>query len=59
MPAVNKMNTPVGIDIHEVEGRYAGVGGFTVGFESFKQDFDPAPYSAVCPTTGALASTGA
>lgn len=44
MPAANKMITPVSVDLDEIEGRYAELGDVTVGFETFKQDFDPAPY---------------
>lgn len=44
MPAANKMITPVSVDLDEIEGRYADLGDVTVGFETFKQDFDPAPY---------------
>jgi hypothetical protein len=44
MPAASKMITPIAIDTAELEGRYAEVGEFTVGFETFKLDFDPAPF---------------
>ena len=44
MPSANRMTTPVAIDEPEIEGRYAPLGEYTVSFESFKQDVDPAPY---------------
>jgi hypothetical protein len=43
------MATPVAVDIAEVEGRYAPLGSFTVGFETFKVDVDPAPLYAGLP----------
>lgn len=43
MPSANKLATPAAIDIDEIEGRYADLDGYTVGFETFKQDADPAP----------------
>ena len=43
MPGANKMTTPVAVDLPEIEGRYAEVGEYTIGFESFPQDVDPAP----------------
>ena len=44
MPSANRMTTPIAVDQPEIEGRYAALGGYTVSFESFKQDTDPAPY---------------
>jgi hypothetical protein len=49
MPHANQMSTPVAIDIDEIEGRYAQLDGYTVGFETFKQDADPAPLFAGLP----------
>jgi hypothetical protein len=43
------MSTPVGVDIEPLEGRYAPLGDYTVGFETFKQDVDPAPYFTGLP----------
>jgi hypothetical protein len=44
MPSANRTTTPVAIDEPEIEGRYAELGGYTVGFETFKQTVDAAPY---------------
>jgi hypothetical protein len=44
MPSAQKSTTPVGIDIDIVEGRYAELGEYTVGFETFKRHVDTAPY---------------
>lgn len=49
MPSANRMSTPIGIDEDVIEGRYATVGDYTVGFETFKQDVDPAPLFAGLP----------
>jgi hypothetical protein len=49
MPHANQMSTPVAVDIDEIEGRYAELDGYTVGFETFKQDADPAPLFAGLP----------
>jgi hypothetical protein len=43
------MSTPVAIDIDEIQGRYAVLDGYTVGFETFKRDGDPAPLFAGLP----------
>jgi hypothetical protein len=37
------MSTPVAVDLDEIQGRYAPLGQYTVAFETFKQDADPAP----------------
>jgi hypothetical protein len=37
------------VDEPQIEGRYAALGGYTVGFETFRQDTDPAPYFAGLP----------
>lgn len=42
MPSANKMSTPVGLDLPEIQGRYAELDGYTVGFESYAEDSDPA-----------------
>jgi hypothetical protein len=49
MPSANAAATPVAVDLPEIEGRYAPLGGYTVGFETFKQSFDPAPYFVGLP----------
>lgn len=43
MPRTSKQEAPVLLDEDVVEGRYVELSGYTVGFESFKADFDPAP----------------
>jgi len=43
------MTTPVAVDLNELEGRYAPLGDYTVSFETFKQDADPAPYFVGLP----------
>lgn len=49
MPSANKEGTPVAIDEDVIEGRYAELGDYTVGFETFHQDADPAPLFAGLP----------
>jgi len=49
MPSANRMTTAVAIDADELEGRYAPLGDYTVSFETFKQDADPAPYFVGLP----------
>ena len=49
MPSASRMSTPVAVDADQLEGRYAPLGGYTVGFETFKQDADPAPFFAGLP----------
>src|SRR3954449_954010 len=44
MPSASRATTPVAMDLEMIEGRYAELGDQTVGFETFKQDFDAAPY---------------
>jgi hypothetical protein len=43
------MTTPVAIDEEAIQGRYAEVGEYTVGFESFPLDVDPAEFFAGLP----------
>jgi hypothetical protein len=43
MPSANKLTTPVAVDLPEIQGRYAELDGYTVGFESYPEDVDPAP----------------
>jgi len=49
MPSANQMTTAATIDADEIEGRYAPLGDYTVSFETFKQDADPAPYFVGLP----------
>lgn len=49
MPSANRITTPVGVDEEVLEGRYATLAEYTVGFESFKADVDPAPFFAGLP----------
>jgi hypothetical protein len=43
MPRTTKHEAPVAVDIAELEGRYVDLDGYTVGFETYKTDVDPAP----------------
>ena len=43
MPGASKMTTPVAVDLPQIQGRYAELGGYTVGFETYPEDADPAP----------------
>jgi hypothetical protein len=49
MPSARKMTTPVALDDEVIEGRYAELGGYTVAFESFPRDIDPAEYFVGLP----------
>ena len=49
MPSANKITTPVAMDEELIEGRYAGLDDYTVGFESYKHDVDPAPFFVGLP----------
>ena len=49
MPSANRITTPVTIDEAPIEGRHARLGGYTVSFETFRQDADPAPFFAGLP----------
>ncbi|GAA4361253.1 cupin domain-containing protein [Angustibacter luteus] len=49
MPSANRLSTPVAVDEPEIEGRYAPLDEYTVSFESFHQDVDPAPYFTGLP----------
>jgi len=49
MPSANRMATAVAVDEAQIEGRYAALDGYTVSFETFKQDADPAPYFVGLP----------
>jgi hypothetical protein len=37
------MTTPVAVDLPEIVGRYAEAGDYTIAFERFPEDVDPAP----------------
>ncbi|HEX7716604.1 MAG TPA: cupin domain-containing protein [Marmoricola sp.] len=43
MPRAHKMTTPVSVDLPVLQARYAELDDFTVGFESYPEDVDPAP----------------
>ena len=43
MPSAAKATTPIAVDEDLIEGRYADLGDYTVGFETFHADADPAP----------------
>jgi len=49
VPSANRMTTPIAVDADQIEGRYAPLGDYTVSFETFKQDVDPAPYFVGLP----------
>ena len=49
MPSANKMTTPVSVDLPVIQGRYAELDGYTVGFESYPEDVDPGPLFAGLP----------
>ena len=57
MPSANKM-TPVVVDLPEVQGRYAELDSYTVGFESYPMTPTRPRSSGACPTTGANARMG-
>jgi hypothetical protein len=43
MPSTTKDTTPVSVDEGPIEARYAELDGWTVGFETYRTDVDPAP----------------
>jgi hypothetical protein len=49
MPSANQMTTPIAVDLPEIVGRYADAGEYTIAFESFPQDADPAPFFVGLP----------
>lgn len=49
MPSANESTTPIAVDIPEMVARYAQLEDYTVGFESFPVDVDPAPMFAGLP----------
>jgi hypothetical protein len=44
MPRTRKDEAPIAVDIPELEGRYVDLGGYTVGYETYRVDADPAPF---------------
>lgn len=59
MPHTNKASAPVSIDIPELEGRYVDLDGYTVSFETYKADVDPAEFFRGYRTTVASVRIGA
>jgi len=49
MPRTRKEEAPIVVDEAVIEGRYVEIGPYTVGFETFKEDADPAPLFAGLP----------
>lgn len=49
MPRTTKSEAPVALDLPEIKARYVELGPYTVGYESFPQDVDPAPLFAALP----------
>ncbi|MFP5345916.1 MAG: cupin domain-containing protein [Actinomycetes bacterium] len=49
MPSANEARTPLSVDIPELKGRYAALDDYTVGFETYPLDVDPAPYFVGLP----------
>jgi len=44
MPRTNKDEGPLDVDEPVIKARYVELGGYTVGFETFPLDFDPAEF---------------
>ena len=49
MPRTTKSEAPVAVDTEQIKARYVELGPYTVGFETFPQDVDPAPLFAALP----------
>lgn len=49
MPSASRTTTPVSVDEPQIEGRYAELGPYTVAFETFRSDADPAPFFVGLP----------
>ncbi|HEY2297421.1 MAG TPA: hypothetical protein VGH43_06805 [Jatrophihabitans sp.] len=49
MPRTTKSEAPVAVDTEQFTARYVELGPYTVGYESFPQDVDPAPLFAGLP----------
>jgi hypothetical protein len=43
MPRTRKDEAPIAVDAPVIEGRYVDLDGYTVSFETFRTDADPAP----------------
>jgi hypothetical protein len=43
MPSATRLSTPIAVDEPALEGRYSQVGDYTVAFETYRLDVDPAP----------------
>ncbi len=63
MARMSKADAPVSLDEPEIEGRYAELDEYTVGFETHKADADPAPFfrglpddRCPCPHWGVIQS---
>lgn len=63
MPKARKDTIPIAVDEEMIEGRYAELGDYTVAFESFRHDVDPAPFfkglpddRCQCPHWGQIVS---
>lgn len=44
MPRTRKDEAPIEVDAPEITGRYVDLAGYTVSFETFHVDVDPAPF---------------
>ena len=49
MPSANQMTTPIAVDLPEIVGRYAEAADYTIAFEQYPQDVDPAPFFTGLP----------
>ncbi|HEU5267364.1 MAG TPA: hypothetical protein VFU35_11725 [Jatrophihabitans sp.] len=49
MPRTSKADAAASVLEAEIEGHYGEVGPYTVGFETFPQDIDPAPLFSALP----------
>ncbi len=58
MPKASKAGTAVAVDEDVLEGRYAELDGYTVGFETMKNDADPRRCSEGFPKIAASARIG-
>lgn len=49
MPRTTKSEAPIAVASEQIEGRYVELGPYTVGFETYPQDVDPAALFAGLP----------
>jgi hypothetical protein len=49
MPSASQMTTPIAVDQPDIVGQYAEAGPYTIGFEKYPRDVDPAPFFAGLP----------